>query len=83
MSGAPRVLFVAPELAPWAKAGGLGEVARDRHIVSTYDAARLDAKQPNKTGLRRELGLVRDRSRYARSFPRRWRTGSRPARTFF
>ena len=29
MSGAPRVLFVTPELAPWAKAGGLGEVSRD------------------------------------------------------
>lgn len=29
MSDALRVLFVAPELAPWAKAGGLGEVARD------------------------------------------------------
>lgn len=24
-----RVLFVTPELAPWAKAGGLGEVSRD------------------------------------------------------
>ena len=26
---APRVLFVSPELAPWVKVGGLGEVTRD------------------------------------------------------
>jgi starch synthase len=26
---APRVLFVTPEIAPWAKVGGLGEVSRD------------------------------------------------------
>ncbi len=29
MNDALRVLFVAPELAPWTKAGGLGEVCRD------------------------------------------------------
>jgi len=29
MSGPLRVLYVTPELAPWAKAGGLGEVSRD------------------------------------------------------
>lgn len=29
MRGVPRVLFVTPELAPWAKAGGLGEVGRE------------------------------------------------------
>lgn len=28
-AGAPKVLFVTPELAPWVKAGGLGEVSRD------------------------------------------------------
>jgi starch synthase len=29
MNRLPRVLFVAPELAPWVKAGGLAEVSRD------------------------------------------------------
>ena len=28
-STGPRVLFVTPEIAPWVKAGGLGEVSRD------------------------------------------------------
>ncbi len=28
-SSGPRALFVSPELAPWVKVGGLGEVARD------------------------------------------------------
>ena len=52
MSAAPRVLFATPELAPWAKAGGLGEVARDlpralaaagadvRVLVPAYPAVR-------------------------------------------
>ncbi|MDH3288771.1 MAG: glycogen/starch synthase, partial [Betaproteobacteria bacterium] len=26
---AARILFVTPELAPWAKIGGLGEISRD------------------------------------------------------
>ena len=57
--GAPRILFVSPELAPWAKVGGLGEVARDlplaleragadvRTLVPAYRALKEAFPQPN------------------------------------
>ena len=38
----PRLLFVTPELAPWAKAGGLGEVSRD--LPRALAAAGLDVR---------------------------------------
>jgi starch synthase len=38
----PRILFVTPELAPWAKAGGLGEVSRDLPLALA--AAGVDAR---------------------------------------
>ncbi len=39
---AGRVLFVTPELGPWAKAGGLGEVSRD--LPRALAAAGLDVR---------------------------------------
>ncbi|HXV10316.1 MAG TPA: glycogen synthase GlgA [Burkholderiales bacterium] len=39
---AARILFVTPELAPWAKAGGLGEVSRD--LPRALAAAGLDVR---------------------------------------
>ena len=39
---AARILFVTPELAPWAKVGGLAEVSRD--LPRALAAAGLDVR---------------------------------------
>jgi starch synthase len=39
---AARILFVTPELAPWAKAGGLGEISRD--LPRALSATGLDVR---------------------------------------
>jgi len=63
MSAAARVLFVTPELAPWAKSGGLGEVARD--LPRALAQADVDVRLlvPAYPSLRTALPLAREVAR--------------------
>jgi starch synthase len=64
MTNAPRILFVAPELAPWAKAGGLGEVARDLPRALAQAGAEVRLLVPAYRELRSSLPAAREIARF-------------------
>ena len=63
MSDAPRVLFVTPELAPWAKAGGLGEVSRDLPRALAEAGADVRVLVPAYPALRSAFPAAREIAR--------------------
>jgi len=58
-----RVLFAAPELAPWAKAGGLGEVARDLPRALAAAGADVRVLVPAYPGLKAAHPAAREAAR--------------------
>jgi len=63
MTVAPRVLYVTPELAPWAKSGGLGEVARDLPRALAQAGADVRLLVPAYPALRAALPAAREVTR--------------------
>jgi len=63
MSAARKVLFVTPELAPWAKAGGLGEVSRDLPRALAAAGADVRVLVPGYPALRAAFPAAREIAR--------------------
>jgi len=54
-----RVLFASPELAPWAKVGGLGEVARDLPLALAREGADVRTLVPAYPALKQAFPEAR------------------------